>query len=258
MKITNQIEDFYIFEDIFSNHELNIVSELYSKSDINSLWLNSIKHPGRSLINGHKLREESPIYLNNQRIINFLFKENSDILKLIRKSLIHNGHLNDSESQSPNCLPVDYTYVHRDPTTFSRINDRMGRVFKNITSYAATKFLKTSSNILGNKEWFVDITYNKADHGYAISSHIDARHRLLSGVIYLVDPPSDRAHEGSFLIHGSSISVQKEVPIKRNTGVFFLNDLKSYHSTSKFSNWGYSRDFICFSLANKSFSNLWQ
>lgn len=129
-------------------------------------------------------------------------------------------------------------------------------MYENIYDHAIANLLKSSTDILRNKEWFVDITYNKANSGYAVSSHIDQRHKLLAGVIYLVDAPIERSHEGSFLIHGSSRSVQKEVLIKQNTAVFFLNDLKSYHSTSKFTDWGFSRDFIYFSLANKSFNNL--
>lgn len=118
MKVIDKIEDFYVCKDVFNGDELDVVAKLYAKSDTKGLWNSSIKHPGRFEINGSRLKPNSPIYIDNQYIINSLFKSDSNVLRLITKSLVSNGYISNSDLKRYFELPIDFTYLNQEPTTF--------------------------------------------------------------------------------------------------------------------------------------------
>lgn len=252
MDIISNYGDFYIVENVFSKKQLSTISKIYSKIEKYSLWNRSIKHPGRRELNGARINKKSPLFYDHQELIRS--EDWVDILELIRISLQKNKRRDLLNNSTGKISLPDYEYYDNRESIILKLRNKFFRIL-----YKILKKIKNKKNSLLDfkQDWFFDITYNSANLGYTVNNHKDQRHKLFAGVIYLVSPPLGKEKEGSFLINNPNGKPIKEVFIKKNCGVLFLNNNMSFHSTTDFSEWGYDRKFIYFSFACKSFFNIW-
>ena len=103
------------------------------------------------------------------------------------------------------------------------------------------------------------LSFSKSQQGYREAPHVDARHKIFVGLIYL----DDMDHEGGLNIYKNKsndsdikespmfpredqIELEKRVQPKRNRLVLFLNSNNAWHGTEPFKD--KSRRFIYFSF----------
>jgi hypothetical protein len=238
MKISALSKPFYALNDVFDLNELELTTEIFDKIKIFNLYKKA-SHEGRLKLNSDNVTWDSPIYFEHQTFMRL--KVWGQLGNFLQLEISKHPDLKHIKDLYPSLSMHNYGHD-------SRYSSFVKKVRKRVEPYLPTKLANVFVGRSGGG-WVFEMSYNSATSGYRVDNHLDQRHKVLAGVVYLSEPPPDKITEGSFLINGEDGQMIMEQAQRQNTGVVFFNTNASWHSTRDFSDWGYTRDFIYFSLS---------